>query len=95
MFAYIQIIDNKSAVSYGYTSFSFSNCHLSIAKLEGMINSTMIEIPISQIADPKRDTYYRWNRIQFNYNNKHYIFLYTTTRESEYFQKNLPNLTVA
>jgi len=93
MFAYVQITD-KSAVSYGYTSFTFDHHSLMIAALKGMTNAVPSEIPIIKIIDLKQDNYYRWNRIQFNYNNKHYIFLYTGCKEFDYLQTNLVRLAM-
>jgi len=91
MFAYVQITD-ESAVSYGYTSFTFDHQSLVIAALKGMTNSVPTDIPIIKIISLQQDTYYHWNRIQFNYNNKHYIFLYTGLKEFNYLQRSLVKL---
>jgi len=93
MFAYVQITD-KSKVSYGYAKFCFDQQILELSALQGMPNSVPTDIPIAEINALKQDTYYRWNRIQFNYNNKNYIFLSTGTEELHYFQNKFSNLTV-
>lgn len=88
MFAYIQIIGTDSTI-YGHAQFHFDHQTLVIGSLSGMSESVPILIPNSKITVLKLDHYYRWKRIQFHYNNKHYIFLYTNDEETDYFEKNL------
>lgn len=89
MFAYIQIIDQKSGVSYGYVSFKFSNHNLYISSLKGVVNIDKITVPVSEIKDVAEDTYYGWNRIKFNYNGKRFIFLYSGYGEFDYLKENM------
>lgn len=89
MFAYIQIINQKSGINYGYVSFKFSNNNLYISALKGIVNTDKITIPISEITDIDEDTYYGWNRIKFNYNGKRFIFLYSGYSEFDYLRENM------
>lgn len=89
MFAYIEIIQNNSSVSYGYSNFSFKDGVLTIKPLKGMDRSSTQKIDVAKITDIKEDTYYSWNRIQFNYGNDQYAFLYSGFGEYDYLKKNL------
>lgn len=95
MFAYIQIIQKDSSVSYGYVSFKISKDTLSISSLKGLINTDQINIPINQISDIKEDNYYGWNRIKFNYNNTQYIFLYSGYGEFDYLKETMLEVSMA
>lgn len=88
--SYLQISDQDTVIAYGYPKISFTPNQLSIAAIPGM--SAKITIPIPQTSQVKTDTYYRWNRIQFNYNKKHYVFLYNNCRDFDYyFKENSPD----
>ncbi|KRN99050.1 hypothetical protein [Companilactobacillus kimchiensis] len=89
MFAYIEIIKGNESVSYGYSNFSFSNGILTIKPLDGMLHSSTEKIEVSKIANIKESMYYSWNRIQFDYNNNQYAFLYSGFGEYDYLKKNL------
>ncbi|MFC6175657.1 hypothetical protein ACFQAV_02350 [Companilactobacillus huachuanensis] len=89
MFAYIQVIDQKLGISYGYVSFKFSNHNLYISSLKGVVNIDKITVPVSEIKNITEDSYYGWNRIKFNYNGKRFIFLYSGYGEFDYLKDNM------
>ncbi|PMD73836.1 hypothetical protein [Companilactobacillus nuruki] len=89
MFAYIEVIQNNSSVSYGYSNFSFSGNLLSIKPLKGMKQSGQIDIFVDQITKVSEDTYYSWNRIKFDYRDSHFVFLYSGFGEFDYLKEHL------
>lgn len=93
MFAYVQII-NSHAISYGQAKLTVSNDILTISALKDMANSLPTTIPITKIINFKQDTYYRWKRIQFNYNNKQYLFLYTNSKKAKFSQNKKSQSTI-
>jgi len=93
MFAYVQII-NSHAISYGQAKITLFNDILTISALKDMANSLPTTIPITKIINFKQDTYYRWKRIQFNYNNKQYLFLYTDSKNAKFSQNKKSQSTI-
>ena len=93
MFAYVQII-NSHAISYGQAKITLSNDILTISALKDMANSLPTTIPTTKIINLKQDTYYRWKRIQFNYNNKQYLFLYTASKNPKFSQNKKSQSTI-
>lgn len=88
MFAYIKVFDDTNS-TYGYVSFSFSKHDLLIKRLRGSLATPEITIPIEQIKIVNEDFYNGWNRIHFNYNGTHYLFIYSAYGEYNYFKQHM------
>ncbi len=89
MFAYIEVINNNSSVSYGYSNFYFSDGTLTIKPVKGLLRSSTKKIDISKITNVQDGMYYSWNRIQFDYENDRYAFIYSGFGEYDYLKRNL------
>jgi len=89
MFSYIEIINNKSEAVFNYVNFEITKNILSIKPVKGLLSATTIKIPLKEITDIHDGNYYGWNRIQFTYNDKKYIFIYSGYGEFDYLKENL------
>ncbi|WP_125770813.1 hypothetical protein [Companilactobacillus furfuricola] len=88
MFTYVQIIRANDETFSGYAAFEFGNGILSLAFMTGLSKTVRVKIPLDEISHLSEDPDIQ-NQIEFDYDDKHFVFLNSGFGVSNFLKENL------